>query len=88
MSLLEGEQYGAIPVTYDSYASAREITRNGEAGILVPSFSKRQYVKQLMAAMLDEAAQVRMRELGYRQVENYKLDIIGAQWLRLFKDLH
>lgn len=88
MSLLEGQQYGVIPVSFDSFAAIREITRNGEAGIIVPQLSKRQYVKRLKAALLDDTTQARMRELGYQQIENYKLEIIGAQWLRLFKDLH
>lgn len=88
MCLAEGQQYGVIPVSFDCYAAVREITRNGEAGILVPPFSKRQYTQRLKAALLDQAAQDRMREQGYQQVENYKLDTIGAQWLRLFKDLH
>lgn len=88
MSLLEGQQYGAIPVSFDSYAAVREITRNGEAGILVPPFSKRQYARRLTEAMLDETAQARMREQSYRLAATYELEHIGEQWLRLFKDLH
>lgn len=88
MCLAEGQQYGAIPVSFDSYAAVREITRNGEAGILVPPFSKRQYARRLTEAMLDEEAQARMREQGYQQAAAYELERIGARWLRLFKDLN
>lgn len=88
MSLLEGQQYGAIPVSFDSYAAVREITRNGEAGILVPPFSKRQYARRLTDAILDKEAQTRMREQSYQQAANYELEKIGARWLRFFKDLN
>ena len=88
MCFAEGQQYGAIPVSFDSYAAIREITRNGKAGILVPPFSKRQYARKLAEAMLDEERQERMREACYQQAANYKLGTIGAQWLRLFEDLN
>ena len=88
MCFAEGQQYGAIPVSFDSYAAIREITRNGEAGILVPPFSKRQYARRLMEAMLDEEAQTRMREQCYRQAASYDLERIGAEWLRLFKHMN
>lgn len=88
MCFAEGQQYGAIPVSFDSYAAIREITRNGKAGILVPPFSKRQYARKLAEAMLDEERQERMREACYQQAANYKLETIGAQWLRLFEDLN
>lgn len=87
MCFAEGQQYGAIPVSFDSYAGIRTITRNGEAGILVPPFSKRQYAKRLKAAMLDRECQIRMREKCYQQASEYKLELIGSQWLQLFKDL-
>lgn len=88
MCLAEGQQYGAIPVSFDSYAAVREITRNGEAGVLVPPFSKRQYARQLTEVMLDEEAQARMREQCYLQSANYELERIGTRWLQLFKDLN
>ena len=37
MSLMEGQQYGVIPVSFDSYAGIREITCAGACGIMVPS---------------------------------------------------
>ena len=41
MCLMEGQQYGAIPVSFDSYSGIREITCDGECGIMVPAYSLR-----------------------------------------------
>lgn len=87
MSLIEGQQYGAIPVSFDSFAAIRQITQNGEAGIMVPAFSIRRYAERLKAAMRDEKAREHMRENCYRQAENYNLERIGNEWLRLFDEL-
>lgn len=88
MSLLEGQQYGAIPVSFDSFAAIHSITCHGQAGLEIPAFSERAYAQRLKEAMLDEEAQTRMREQCYLQATNYDLERIGEEWLRLFKELN
>lgn len=87
MSLVEGQQYGVIPVTFDSYEAAATIAENGEAGILSPAFSERRYADSLLAAMRDEALQERLRANCYRAAERYALDTVGQRWLQLFEEL-
>lgn len=87
MCLTEGQQHGAIPVSFDSYAGIREIAREGESGIVVPAFNLREYARRLDAAMNDQDLQQRMRKESYRAAERYDLQRIGAEWLRLFDEL-
>lgn len=87
MCLMEGQQYGAIPVSFDSYAGIREIARDGESGIVVPAFDLGEYARRLDAAMNDQALQRRMRENSLRAAERYDLERIGAEWLLLFDEL-
>ena len=54
MCLMEGQQYGAIPVSFDSYSGIREITCDGECGIMVPAYSLRKYAELLNRALADE----------------------------------
>lgn len=87
MSLMEGQQYGAIPVSFDSYAGIREITDNGRAGLMVPAYSIAKYADVLISAFADRELQKRMREACYRAAERYELERIGEEWLRLFDKL-
>lgn len=87
MCLAEAQQYGAIPVSFDSYAALHSITDNGEAGIEVPAFNERLYARKLLEAMRDEEAQARMREQCYLHSACYDLERIGREWLRLFKEM-
>lgn len=87
MSLVEAQQYGVIPVSFDSFASIHRITRNGEAGIVVPAYNLRKYAKTLRAALIDETLQKQMREKCYLAAEQYTQERIGREWLRLFKEL-
>lgn len=81
MSLMEGQQYGVIPVSFDSYAGIREITCDGACGIMVPSYSLRKYAALLNAALADTELQERMRTRALEASRRYDLENIGNQWL-------
>lgn len=87
MSLMEGQQYGVIPVSFDSYAGIREIACDGECGIVVPAFSLRKYAALLGAAMDDQPLRERMSARCLEAAERYSPEIIGEGWLRLFEEL-
>lgn len=87
MSLMEGQQYGVIPVSFDSYAGIREIACDGECGIIVPAFNLRRYARMLGAAMDDEALQERMRQGCFAAARRYDPQVVGQAWLRLFESL-
>ena len=87
MCLMEGQQYGAIPVSFGSYAGIREITGNGAYGIVVPPFDLREYADQLGHALEDSAWQETMSRENRAAARRYDPRAIGAEWLRLFDEL-
>ena len=68
-------------------AGIREITCDGECGIMVPAYSLRKYAELLNRALADEELQKRMRENCYKAAERYDLECIGQEWLALFGKL-
>lgn len=87
MCLVEAQQYGCIPVAFDSYAAVREITQEGEAGILVPPYNLSKYTQALLAAFDDQERQERLRKNCYDSAKRYELPVIGERWMRLFEEL-
>lgn len=87
MSLMEGQQYGCIPVSFDSYAGIRQIACEGRCGIVVPAFDLRGYARRLGAAMEDAALCERMRAACPEAVHRYDPQVVGREWLRLFSEL-
>nr|WP_195461552.1 glycosyltransferase [Alistipes sp. D31t1_170403_E11] len=87
MCLIEAQQYGVIPVAFDSFAAIRGITENGKAGIMVPAFNKRKYAARLKAVLLDNDQQEQMRKHCYDAPSKYDIQVIGQQWLDLFSEL-
>lgn len=87
MSLMEGQQYGVIPVSFDSYAGIREIARNGQAGVIVPAFSLRKYADRLNKLLDNPEAQEQLRQQALLAAKRYDPQLIGQEWLRLFEKL-
>ena len=87
MSLMEGQQFGVIPVACDSYAGIRDITCVGACGFMFPSYSLRKYAALLNAALADTELQERMRTRALEASRRYDLENIGNQWLSLFNEM-
>ena len=87
MCLVEAQQYGCIPVAFDSYAAVHEIMQEGESGILVPPYDLKRYAEALLAAFDDQDLQERLRRNSYAAAKRYELAAIGEKWLQLFAGL-
>lgn len=87
MSLMEGQQYGVIPVSFDSYAGIQEIAQDGKAGIIIPSYSLRRYASRLNRILDHPQEQEQLRRQALAAAQRYDPQVIGQQWLRLFEEL-
>lgn len=87
MSLMEGQQYGVIPVSFDSYAGIQEIAQDGKAGIIIPSYSLRRYASRLNRILDHPQEQEQLRRQALAATQRYDPQVIGQQWLRLFEEL-
>lgn len=87
MSLMEGQQYGVIPVSFDSYAGIQEIAQGGKAGIIIPSYSLRRYASRLNRILDHPQEQEQLRRQALAAAQRYDPQVIGQQWLRLFEEL-
>lgn len=88
MVLLEAQQYGCVPIAYDSFGSVRDIIEDGKNGMLVKPFSQKEYVCKLRQLMDDENLRQQMAKNGLESVEKFNLTKIATQWVELFNKLH
>ena len=87
MGLMEGQQYGAIPVSFDSYSGIRMITQNGECGVMIPSYNKTAYAKTLNVLLNDAPIRKEMSIKSFEASKRYDLNTVGNQWIDLFNSL-
>ena len=89
MVLLEAQNNGVIPMSFDSYPTAEKIIRGDkfDAGVLVKSFDIESYAKELVSLCNDEARLKAMQQNCLKKRYDYAPDINDEKWMALFEEL-
>ena len=88
MVLVEAQQYGVVPIVLNTYASARDIVKDGKNGLIVePTMDWQERLgKQIVTLALNDKVRKEMAIASTQSVKQYSLNIIGQQWLKLINE--
>lgn len=84
MALTEAMQYGVVPITFNSFASASEIINDGVNGYLAEPYSINDFASKLRELMINENKRKEMSRNAFSDVKKYDLENIVSQWEKLF----
>lgn len=87
MVLLEGMQYGCIPIAFDSYPAVHDLIEHRKNGLLIPAFDEKAYARALAALMRNEALRQKLGEAARKKSLEFSPEIIGRQWQQLISSL-
>ncbi len=89
MVLLEAQNNGVIPMSFDSYPTAEKIIKSDgfDAGVLVKSFDIESYAKELVSLCNDEARLKAMQQNCLKKRYDYAPNINDEKWMALFEEL-
>lgn len=87
MSLLEAQQFGCVPISFDSYEAVHDIIEDDKTGFLIPPFDEKCFCRQLERLMTDDLMRERMAIQAYRSVSKFQSTLIVEQWISLFQEL-
>ena len=82
LTLVEGMQYGAVPIAFASSSSIKQIIANN--GILVHPFDKDKYAAELIRLMNNECLRKELSERCVAASAQYTTSAVIPQWLSLF----
>lgn len=85
MSLVEGQQCGAIPVCFDM--DAIRFVTEGDSGIAVRRYSIKQYAAKILRVTKEGKRRRQMMENALKAAGRYSVEEVGAQWLSLFSEI-
>lgn len=85
MVLVEAMQYGCVPIVLNSYASVRDIIKNGSNGVLIePSTDmENNFAEQLLCLIQSADLRKTMMHNALSSVKKYDIKEIGQYWLKL-----
>lgn len=87
MVLLEGMQYGCIPVAFDSYPAVHDLISHMRNGLLVPAFDEKAYARSLASLMNREQLRRVLQQAAKQRAEQFSPERTGQLWQQLISQL-
>ncbi len=87
MVLLEGMQYGCIPIAFDSYPAVYDLIEHRQNGLLVPAFDEKAYARALSTLMGNEQLRLELGKAARNKSLEFSPEKIGKEWQKLISTL-
>lgn len=85
MVIMEGMQFGCIPLTFQSYAAAYDVIDDGVNGCLIPAFDLKKYVNRLSELMSDDKKRIKMSKAAIEKVQAFSVENVVDKWEGILK---
>lgn len=82
MIVLDAQQFGVVPIAYNSFASIYDIIENGHNGLIIPNDQTGEYVRKLMWLMDHSAEREAMAVRGLESCRRFSNEKIVRAWER------
>lgn len=84
LSVIEAQAFGCVPVAFNSYASLKDVIKQGENGVVVENFGDIEgFTKELKELMLDEALRQRLADNAALNADKFSSEKITRLWLKM-----
>ena len=87
MVLLEGMQYGCVPVAFDSYPAVHDLIEHRCNGLLVPAFDEKAYARSLSSLLRQPQLLQQLSKEAQLKASRFSPEQIGNQWQQLISEL-
>lgn len=87
MVLIEAQQYGCVPIAYESFAALSDIIENGVTGYRIRPFRERDFIAKLTRLMDCEDECDKMSRHCKQHSKTYSKDVILDCWFNIFKKI-
>ena len=87
LTLIEAQRYGCVPITTDSYPSAREILIDDENGYIVEDDRIAAMVEKVTQLMIDKNKWEKMSHKAVENASRYAINNVADMWYKLFDEV-
>ena len=85
LTLTEAQQFGCVPIAFDSYSSIHDIITNGENGILVENNNIQLFTEKLKFLMKEDNVRNRMAKNAIASSHRFELNNIINNWVKIIE---
>jgi glycosyltransferase involved in cell wall biosynthesis len=87
MVLMEGQQMGVVPISYNSYESITDIITDGKNGVIIPNNDMNYFVNKLKELMLNDTERIKIAENSINSSRRFSLDIVTDKYIHQFSEI-
>lgn len=87
MTLLEAQQYGCIPIAFNSFGALQEIVENGTNGYIVENNNESAFAQKIIELMSDTNLRQKISQNCTNVSKNFSSAVIGDKWDFLLHNL-
>lgn len=87
LTLTEAQQYGVVPIAFNSYASLPDIITNNENGIIIPNNNIKKYTNELVHLMHNYDLRKYLAQNAISTTHRFDIKTICEQWKNLIMDI-
>ena len=87
MTLLEAQQFGCIPIVFNTFAALSEIIENGINGYIVEKNDEELFAKKIIELMENDSLRQIVAQNCINKSQIFSSNIIGEKWDALLKNL-
>lgn len=87
MSVLEAQQCGVPVIAFNNYESITDIIINGYNGFIVKAGDIKTFGYRLQQVITNHSLFEELAINSVRKSENFKIEVVAAKWIALFKNL-
>lgn len=87
LTLTEAQQFGCVPLAFDTYASLHEIIKDGYNGFIIPKNDFPSYIGRLEQLMCDSELMHQMAVSAIASSHRFEQKTIAQQWYDLLLDV-
>ena len=85
--LVEAQNYGCLPIAFDSYSALKDIIFDGHNGYVIQPFKKTKYANKIQELIKNPNVRRKMQNNAKKHSERFDIRLIADQWEKLFKEL-
>jgi glycosyltransferase involved in cell wall biosynthesis len=85
LTLTEAQQFGCVPIAFDSYSSIHDIITNGENGFLIENNNIQLFTEKLKLLMKDKKMLNNMAKDAISSSHRFELETIIYLWIKLLE---
>ena len=83
LTLTEAQQFGCVPIAFDSFSSLNDIITDGENGFIVKNNCISEYVQKLKYLMVNESLRIKMAKEAISSSFRFELPRVLKAWISI-----